>query len=234
INHPKSPMAVMSRVSSPGVYTPRCSNQSAQRATHCSGFLEPRGSNELRRRCGRRGCMTVPPPSGSMHHDVLIGDVDGVVSGSRVGNTARRTGGPGEIRTHTGMDLNHVPLPVGLRARSAKDTGYRSDSYGVVGATATWFVDYCDDPAYAPTCTCTSRLGGLVARDPDDIERDIEKAWDNLAATVDQLTVRADPKKLADTAKTTVLAKLEEPKIKYSVLGGSALVGLLLLRKLLR
>lgn len=73
-----------------------------------------------------------------------------------------------------------------------------------------------------------------MARDPDDIERDIEKARDNLAATVDQLTVRADPKKLADTAKTTVLAKLEEPKIKYSVLGGSALVGLLLLRKLLR
>jgi len=73
-----------------------------------------------------------------------------------------------------------------------------------------------------------------VARDPDDIERDIEKARDNLASTVDQLAVRADPKKLADSAKTTVLAKLEEPKIKYSVIGGGTLVGLLLLRKLLR
>lgn len=73
-----------------------------------------------------------------------------------------------------------------------------------------------------------------MARDPDAIERDIEKARDNLASTVDQLTVRADPKKLADSAKTTVLAKFEEPKIKYSVLGGGALLGLLLLRKLLR
>lgn len=73
-----------------------------------------------------------------------------------------------------------------------------------------------------------------MARDPDDIERDIEKARDNLASTVDQLTVRADPKKLADTAKNTVLAKFENPKIKYSVIGGGTLVGLLLLRKLLR
>lgn len=73
-----------------------------------------------------------------------------------------------------------------------------------------------------------------MARDPDAIERDIEKARDNLASTVDQLTVRADPKKLADSAKTTVLAKFEEPKIKYAVLGGSTLIGLLLLRKLLR
>lgn len=73
-----------------------------------------------------------------------------------------------------------------------------------------------------------------MARDPDTIERDIEKARENLASTVDQITVRADPKKLADSARTTALAKFEEPKIKYSVIGAGALVGLLLLRKLLR
>lgn len=73
-----------------------------------------------------------------------------------------------------------------------------------------------------------------MARDPDTIEREIEKARDGLAATFDQLGDRANPKRLADTAKTSALAKLEEPKIRYPLIGAGVLIGALLLRKLLR
>ncbi|SFP26992.1 Protein of unknown function [Amycolatopsis arida] len=73
-----------------------------------------------------------------------------------------------------------------------------------------------------------------MARDPETIEREIERARDALASTLDELTVKANPKRLADDAKVSVQAKLAEPKIKYSLLGAGVLVGLLLLRKLLR
>ncbi|MBN6033959.1 DUF3618 domain-containing protein [Amycolatopsis sp. 195334CR] len=73
-----------------------------------------------------------------------------------------------------------------------------------------------------------------MARDPDTIEREIEKARDALASTLDELSVKANPKRLADTAKTSVLAKLSEPKIKYPLIGAGVLIGALLLRKLIR
>ncbi|MGH3949260.1 MAG: DUF3618 domain-containing protein [Pseudonocardiaceae bacterium] len=73
-----------------------------------------------------------------------------------------------------------------------------------------------------------------MVRDQDSIERDIEKARNALAATLDQLGTKASPKRLADNAKTTALAKFEEPKIKYPVIGVSVLLAILLLRKLLR
>jgi hypothetical protein len=76
--------------------------------------------------------------------------------------------------------------------------------------------------------------GGHVARDPETIERDIEKAREALAATLDRISEKADPKQLADSARSTVQAKLDEPKIKYPLIGAGLLLGVLLLRKLLR
>jgi hypothetical protein len=73
-----------------------------------------------------------------------------------------------------------------------------------------------------------------VARDPDTIQREIEEARDALAGTLDVLTERANPKRLVDSGKTTVQEKLADPKIKYTLIGVGAVVGLLLLRKLLR
>jgi len=73
-----------------------------------------------------------------------------------------------------------------------------------------------------------------VARDPDTIEREIEKARDALASTLDQLGVKASPKRLAGTAKSSMLAKLEEPRVRYPLIGVGALIGVLLLRKLFR
>jgi hypothetical protein len=73
-----------------------------------------------------------------------------------------------------------------------------------------------------------------VARDPDTIEREIEKARNALASTLDQLGTKTSPQRLADVAKTSVRAKLDEPKVKYSLIGAGVLIGLLLLRKLFR
>ena len=73
-----------------------------------------------------------------------------------------------------------------------------------------------------------------MARDPDTIEREIEKARNALAETLDQLGTKANPQRLAEQAKSSLRAKLEEPKVKYPLIGVGVLVGVLLLRKLLR
>lgn len=73
-----------------------------------------------------------------------------------------------------------------------------------------------------------------MARDPDTIEREIEQARTALASTLDQLGEKASPKRLADSAKISVSAKLEQPKVKYPLIGTAVLIALLLLRKLFR
>ncbi|MEU0793996.1 DUF3618 domain-containing protein [Amycolatopsis sp. NPDC005961] len=73
-----------------------------------------------------------------------------------------------------------------------------------------------------------------MARDPETIEREIEQARTALASTLDQLTVKADPKKLAESAKDGLRVKLDNPKVKYPLIGGGILVVVLLVRKLLK
>ena len=71
-----------------------------------------------------------------------------------------------------------------------------------------------------------------MARDPDTIQREIEKARDALASTLDQLGTQANPKKLVADAKTSAVSTLNQPKVKYPLIGVGALLVLLLLRKL--
>ncbi|GAB2544606.1 hypothetical protein GCM10027167_56740 [Nocardia heshunensis] len=73
-----------------------------------------------------------------------------------------------------------------------------------------------------------------VARDTEAIEREIEAARNRLASTLDELAVRADPQRLADNAKQSVVAKLNEPKIKYSLIGAGALIATLVVVKIFR
>ncbi|MFI5609045.1 DUF3618 domain-containing protein [Amycolatopsis sp. NPDC051903] len=73
-----------------------------------------------------------------------------------------------------------------------------------------------------------------MARDPETIEREIEQARTALAATLDQLGTKADPQKLADKAKDGIRAKLDDPKVKYPLIGVGALIVALLIRKLFR
>jgi hypothetical protein len=74
--------------------------------------------------------------------------------------------------------------------------------------------------------------GGTVARDPDTIQREIEKARDALASTLDELGTKASPKRLVDGAKTSARTTLGSPKVKYSLIGVGALLVLLVLRKI--
>lgn len=73
-----------------------------------------------------------------------------------------------------------------------------------------------------------------MARDPEAIKADIDKARDQLAATVDTLSDRANPQRLAEDAKASVLATLSKPAIKFTILGVGAVVAALVARKVLR
>ena len=73
-----------------------------------------------------------------------------------------------------------------------------------------------------------------LARDADTIERDIEKARDALAATLQEIGTRADPTRLIDAGKEQVEATLGNPTVRYSLMGLGALIVLAVLRKLFR
>ena len=73
-----------------------------------------------------------------------------------------------------------------------------------------------------------------MARDADAIEKDIAQARDALAGALDELSDRANPQKLSEQGKEMAAQKWADPKIKYGVIAAGTLIGLLLLRKLLK
>lgn len=73
-----------------------------------------------------------------------------------------------------------------------------------------------------------------MTRDPDTIQREIERSRDALAASLDVLTARVNPKKLADDGRQAVSSRLADPKIKYALIGVGALVVVALVRSIFR
>jgi hypothetical protein len=73
-----------------------------------------------------------------------------------------------------------------------------------------------------------------VARDPDTIQREIERSRDALAASLDTLSARANPKKLADDGRRAVATRLADPKVKYALIAVGALVVVALVRNIFR
>jgi hypothetical protein len=73
-----------------------------------------------------------------------------------------------------------------------------------------------------------------VARDPDTIQRDIEQARDALADTLDQLSTKANPKKLVDDAATSVKSKFADPRVKAALIGVGVLVAVVVVRRIFR
>jgi hypothetical protein len=73
-----------------------------------------------------------------------------------------------------------------------------------------------------------------VARDPDTIQREIERSRDALAASLDALSARTNPKKLVDDGRQAAAAKLEDPKIRYALIAVGALVVVALVRSIFR
>jgi hypothetical protein len=71
-----------------------------------------------------------------------------------------------------------------------------------------------------------------VARDPENIQQEIEKTRDALAASLDALTDRANPKRFVDTGKQQVQAKLDDPKIRYALIGVGVILAAAVLKKL--
>ncbi|GGF38565.1 MULTISPECIES: DUF3618 domain-containing protein [Williamsia] len=71
-----------------------------------------------------------------------------------------------------------------------------------------------------------------MARDTDSIERDIARAREELAATLDNLAVRANPQRLADDAKNGLLATLNKPAVKFPLIGVGVLALALTVKKL--
>ncbi|MEB3365793.1 DUF3618 domain-containing protein [Saccharopolyspora mangrovi] len=73
-----------------------------------------------------------------------------------------------------------------------------------------------------------------MARDQDAIERDIEQARDALADTLDRLSVQANPQRFVDAGKASVMEKLNDPKVRYALIGVGALVTAVVVRKLFK
>jgi len=73
-----------------------------------------------------------------------------------------------------------------------------------------------------------------VARDAETIQAEIERARDALAVAVDELTTRANPKRVVEQGRQTLMSTLAEPKVKYSLIAVGALLALLVIRRLFR
>ena len=64
----------------------------------------------------------------------------------------------------------------------------------------------------------------VADRDPEAIKQDIDVARDQLAATVDSLAERANPRRLADDLKARVIELVRKPVVTASLAGVGALV----------
>lgn len=73
-----------------------------------------------------------------------------------------------------------------------------------------------------------------MARDPETIQAEIERARDALAVTVDELATRANPKRLVEQGKQTVRATLDDPRVKIAIGAVGAILVIAVLRKLFR
>ena len=64
----------------------------------------------------------------------------------------------------------------------------------------------------------------------DDIQRDIERTRRQLAGTLDELADRSKPKNIADDAKRSANARLQDPNVQKVLIGiGVAVAGIIAL-----
>ncbi|CFI21058.1 DUF3618 domain-containing protein [Mycobacterium tuberculosis] len=72
----------------------------------------------------------------------------------------------------------------------------------------------------------------MVDRDPNTIKQEIDQTRDQLAATIDSLAERANPRRLADDAKTRVIAFLGKPIVTVSLVGIGSVVVVVVIHKI--
>ena len=71
----------------------------------------------------------------------------------------------------------------------------------------------------------------VADRDPEAIKQDIDVARDQLAATVDSLAERANPRRLADDLKVRVIGFVQKPVVLASLAGVGVLVVVVAVRR---
>lgn len=71
-----------------------------------------------------------------------------------------------------------------------------------------------------------------MGRDTDGIERDIERARDELAGTLDALATRANPQRLADDAKASAVTTLRKPVVAGSLIAVGVVVLAVVIKKI--
>ena len=72
----------------------------------------------------------------------------------------------------------------------------------------------------------------MADRDPDKIKQDIDVARDQLATTVDALAERANPRRIADDAKTGLVQFVKKPAVTVSIAGIGAVVLVIVIRRI--
>lgn len=71
----------------------------------------------------------------------------------------------------------------------------------------------------------------MADRDPDTIKQEIDQARDQLAATVDLLAERANPRRLADDLKARVIEFVKKPAVVASLAGVGVIVVVVVVRR---
>jgi hypothetical protein len=72
----------------------------------------------------------------------------------------------------------------------------------------------------------------VADRDPEAIKQDIDRARDQLAATVDTLTDRASPSRIADDVKAGLINFVKKPAVTFSLIGLGSLTVVLVIRRI--
>ena len=72
----------------------------------------------------------------------------------------------------------------------------------------------------------------MADRDPETIKQDIDLARDQLAATVDSLAERANPRRLADDLKARAVEFVKKPVVIVSLVGISSVIVVVVVRRI--
>ena len=72
----------------------------------------------------------------------------------------------------------------------------------------------------------------MAKRDPEAIKKDIDRAREQLASTVDVLAERANPQRVADRAKAKAISIAKNPVVVVTVAGLGTLAAVLVVRRM--
>jgi hypothetical protein len=73
-----------------------------------------------------------------------------------------------------------------------------------------------------------------VARDAQAIQAEIERARDALADAVDEISIRVHPRNVMERGKRTAMDIVNQPKVKYTLIGVGVLIAAVVVRRLFR